>query len=244
MNMEEIVFASSAYSSVFDPEVSLFVNSIRKYAGNLSDKPIWLFIPTEEKKIPEEVFKKYEALNVTLYPTLAEEEDYRFPFVNTVFSSYKAETLAKAKSKLLAWIGINSIIINEPTKFILDEDKNLGYRPVHHILIGSVFNEPITDFWKYIYEKCDVNVESLFPMKTHVDGKILRPYFNSGFLIVRPMKGLFQKWWKKYSELYKDPFFSEFYQRSDFYVTFIHQAVLSAVILSYLQKEEMEELPF
>ena len=242
--MEELVFASSAYSSVFDPEISLFVKSIRKYAGKFSSNPIWLFIPTKEDEIPKNIVEKYTSLNVTLHPTIAEEEDSKFPFVNTVYSAFKAESLAKTKAKFLAWIGINSLIINEPKHFILDEQKNLGYRPVHHTLIGSVFDEPISDFWKYIYEKCNVSEEQVFSMQTHVDGKILRPYFNSGFLITRPERGLFQKWWKEYSKLYKDQFFMDYYLKSDFYVTFIHQVVLSAVILANLKKEEIEELPF
>ena len=149
--MEELVFASSAYSSVSDPEVSLFVNSIRKYAGKYANNPIWLFIPTQEKEIPERIREKYSSMNVTLFPTLITEEDYKFPFVNTVYSASKAESLAKNESKYLAWMGINSLIINEPKQFILDESKNLGYRPVHHTLIGSIYDEPINDFWKYIY---------------------------------------------------------------------------------------------
>ncbi len=242
--MEELIFASSAYSNVSDPEVSLFVNSIRKYAGSFSSNPIWLFIPTKEDEIPEDIIEKYSSLNVTLFPTIAEEEDYRFPFVNTVYSTFRAESLAKGKTKLLAWIGINSIIINEPKHFILNEQKNLGYRPVHHTLIGSVLDDPIDDFWKYIYEKCNVSEEQVFPMKTHVDGKKLRPYFNSGFLVVRPERGLFQIWWEKYRELYKDPFFSNFYKKSDYYTIFTHQAVLSGVILANLERDEIEELPF
>ena len=242
--MEQIVFASMSYSNVLDPHVSLFVNSIRKYAGTFSTNPIWLFVPTDEEEIPEDVRENYSSMNVTLFPVITHEEDSKFPFVNTAYAASKAEALAKNKTKLLAWIGINSIIINEPKHFILDEQKNLGYRPVHHTLIGSVFDEPIDNFWKVIYETCNVSEDQIFPMKTHVDGKIIRPYFNSGFQVVRPSRGLFQLWWDKFRELYKDPIFSDYYNKSDLYVTFIHQAVLSGVILSNLRKEELIELPF
>ena len=38
--------------------------------------------------------------------------------------------------------------------------------------------------------------------------------------------------------------FREFYEEDDLYVTFVHQAVLSGIFLSYLSKEETLELPF
>ncbi|MBD3190837.1 MAG: hypothetical protein GF308_09350 [Candidatus Heimdallarchaeota archaeon] len=81
-------------------------------------------------------------------------------------------------------------------------------------------------------------------MNTHVDHNTLRPYFNSGYLIVRPERGLFQKWWDYYKKIYCDPDFDEFYEKNDLYRIFIHQAVLSAVVISTLKREELQELSF
>ncbi|MFX0114160.1 MAG: hypothetical protein ACFFB3_06405, partial [Candidatus Hodarchaeota archaeon] len=124
------------------------------------------------------------------------------------------------------------------------EGKNLGYRPVHHTLVGSIYSEPIDSFWELVYRKCDVSENKLFPMRTHVDHNTLRPYFNAGFLIVKPEKGLLQTWWNKFRELYCDPGFEEHYRKNELYLVFIHQAVLAGVILSVMDQQELQELPF
>ncbi len=51
-------------------------------------------------------------------------------------------------------------------------------------------------------------------------------------------------WWNKYKEIYKDLDFKNFYDKNNLYITFIHQAVLSALILLNFEKEELEILPF
>ncbi|MFW9853152.1 MAG: hypothetical protein ACFFDS_09425 [Candidatus Thorarchaeota archaeon] len=241
-NKEKIIFSYVAFDS--NPETLILPESIRKFAGKFSQSKIWMFIPNSKDKLKQEVIEKLSALEVEIIPFTIDLEILKFPFTSTVCAAAEAEKLALGKTEFLVRLGTNSIVIKEPKHFLLEGNKNLGYRPVHHTLIGSIFDEPIDEFWKCIYEKTNVKEENIFPMQTHVDGKILRPYFNSGFLIVRPERGLFKEWWNKYKELYKDPKFKKFYKKDDLYVTFIHQAVLSGVILSKLENHEIQELPF
>jgi len=240
--VEELIFACPTNGS--EPEIPILVASIRKFAGKYSTNPIWILIPNSIDKLSEKLKTQLEAMEVEIIPFEANPKDLQFPFVMDALAAAKAERLAQEKGKILAWLDINTLIIKEPKHFLLEDEINLGYRPVHHTLIGSVYDEEVDSFWELIYEKCNVAKEKIFPMKTHVDGKILRPYVNSGFLIVRPERGLLQKWANCYLELYKDPEFDQFFTKDNLYTIFIHQAVLSAVIMSYLEKEEMKELPF
>jgi hypothetical protein len=239
---EKIIFSYIAWNTF--PQTTILPESIRKFAGSFSQSKIWMFIPNSKYKLSKEIIKELSSLDVEIIPFEIDSEVLKFPFTSSVCAAAEAEKLAQGKTEILVWFGTNSIIINEPIQFLLEVNKNLGYKPVHHTLIGSVFDEPIDDFWKTIYDKTEVKEENIFPMQTHVDGKILRPYFNSGFLIVKPERGLFQEWWNKYKVLYNDPVFEEFYKKDELYVTFIHQAVLSGVILSKLKNHEIQELPF
>ncbi|NHK30068.1 MAG: hypothetical protein FK730_01865 [Asgard group archaeon] len=227
------------------PEPLILAESIRKFGGRFANSPIWAFTPIKEEDFPKEVKEQFLSLKVQLiHFELDHDVNAKFPFIDSVSAAAIAESLAINKSKFLVWYGINSIILKEPTDFLLNKDKNLGYRPVHHTLIGSIYDEPIDSFWKIIYEKCNVSEDSIFPMKSHVDHNILRPYFNSGFLIIRPERLLMQNYWRKYKELYNDPIFDEFYKKDDLYITFIHQAVLSGVILSIMDYDEICELSY
>ena len=240
--MNDLIFAFN--SNAEDKETSILIESLRTFTGKFSNSPIWLFTHKELDEISEKRRKILDSLNVTIKKIEIDKEILKFPFISHVRSAAQAEEEAKNQTKNLAFLGTNTIFIQEPKEFILKEGINLGYRPVHHTLIGSIFERPIDKFWSLIYQKCNVNEEKVFPMKTHVDGNILRPYINSGYLIVNPKRGFLSDWWKYYQKTYYDPDFKEFYRKNDLYVTFIHQAVLSAVMLTQLNKKEIYELPF
>ncbi|MHA1198916.1 MAG: hypothetical protein ACTSQF_06145 [Candidatus Heimdallarchaeaceae archaeon] len=240
--MHDLIFAYS--SGIEDVETLILAESIREFAGKFSNSPIWLYTIKEQEEISEERRQKLESLDVTIKQIKVDKEIAKFPFIDHVCAAAQAEEEAKEIAKNLVYLGTNAFIIKEPKEFILQEGINLGYRPVHHKLIGSLFDENIDRFWEIIYEKCNVTEDKIFPMKTHVDGNILRPYINSGYLIVNPRRGFLGEWWKYYQKLYNYQNFKEFYEKDDLYLTFIHQAVLSGVFLSFLSKNEVKELPF
>jgi len=142
-----------------------------------------------------------------------------------------------------AWLDSNTLVLNEPQEFLLPPTKSLGFRPVHHTLIGSRYAERLDPFWTQVYDFCQVPQDRVFPMVTHVDATQIRPYFNAGILITRPTNRLFQIWHDTFFELYQKPQCQEFYQRDKRYEIFIHQAALSGVILSMFPTEELLELP-
>ncbi|MFX1485368.1 MAG: hypothetical protein ACFFCP_19520 [Promethearchaeota archaeon] len=239
---EKLVFASIMGPS--DGEITnaiLFAESIRAFAGALSKMPIWFFTPELEKEIPSEVKAHLTRLNVNLITFQLDKEVLEFPFAGQVFAKALAEITSSSQSELLAWMNTNSIILKEPTEFLIEKGKSLGYRPVHHTLIGSRYAEPLDEFWSLIYEYCKVPEERVFPMVTHVDGETLRPYFNAGILVTRPENQLFRKYRDCFLKVYKKPKLQEFYRKDSRYAIFIHQAVLSGVIMSVLPTEELQE---
>lgn len=240
--MERLGFACA--SSGLDVETLIFVASIRQFAGPLSDSPIWMFIPRSRNEIPRNIKERFVSLDVKIIPFSVNPEFRKFPFTTYVFATARAESFVKDKTEILAWLLPDTLIMNTPKHFLLKREKNLGYRPVHHTLVGSIYNDPIDPFWDLIYRKCNVTNDKVFPMKTHVDHNTIRPYFNAGFLIVRPEMGLCQSWWKRFKKLYRDPSFEEFYQKDKRYSIFMHQAILAGVILSNMEKKELQELPF
>jgi len=239
--MKNLIYAYMSDCS--DPKDLILAASIRKFGGSLSDNPIWVLIPRTVESVAKRMRELFLSMNVRLI-SFSREDEPDFPFITHVLAAANAELLAKEKTKLLAWLGSNTIIFNEPTHFLLDDDKNLGYRPVHHTNIGSFFDEPIDPFWEQVYQKCDVSNEQIFPMKTHVDHNKLRPYFNAGCLIIRPEKGLLQSWWNFYKYLFNEQSFQDYYKKNYLYAIFIHQAILSGVILSTMDRTELFELPF
>ncbi len=244
MNQEEIIFSSIVYPTESSQRNALLlVDSIRTFAGAMAQTPIWFFIPEYGKDLSPKIKEELVALKVNLIKFQIDKEDIRFPFTADIIAASLAESKASGQTDFLVWLGTNTIFLQEPTEFILPQDKNFGYRPVHHTLIGSLFDKQIDQFWKLIYQYCKVPNDHIFPMTTHVDGNIIRPYFNAGLLVVRPEKHLLRSWDETFFQVYQEPELLKLYQQDERYTIFIQQAILSGVVLSTLPKNEIQELP-
>ncbi|MHA1976470.1 MAG: hypothetical protein ACW98I_06215 [Candidatus Hodarchaeales archaeon] len=240
--MENMVFA--CVSSGTDIRTLYLVASIREFAGTFSDCPIYIVVPKSENKLPSEYVRQLLAMDAKFLAFTPDSEFNNFPFAGFVQAAATAEAFAKENKQLLAWLTLDTLVLNPPTEFSLDKDIKVGYAPVHHTLIGSIYDKPIDSFWNFVYDKCGVSTDNVFPVRTHVDGNMLRPYFNAGCLIIRPVEDLFHLWLTKFKEIYQHPKIIEYYEENYLYKIFIHQVVLAGVILSSVDKEELMELPF
>ncbi|MHA1934284.1 MAG: hypothetical protein ACW97A_03290 [Candidatus Thorarchaeota archaeon] len=239
---EQLIFASTVFpTESSETDAILLAESIRAFSGSSSNCTIWYFFPNTNTPISSSARTIFDSLDATLIPFEIDKEVLQFPFTGNAHAAALAESMASGKTELLAWLAANTVIVQEPREFILQEDKDLGYRPVHHTLIGSRFEEPIDEFWKQVYIYCKVSEDSIFPMRTHVDDTLIRPYFNAGILIARPEKKMLQSWRDTFISVYQDPFLFELYKKDHRYAIFIHQAILSGVILSIFSAEEIQE---
>jgi len=241
---EELIISSIVYPRrSSETNALLLAESIRAFAGSLSRSPIWCFAPELGEPLSRAFMERLQSLDVTLIPFEFDREVLRFPFTAVAHAASLAESKALGKVEILAWLNPNSVVLKEPKDFLLGEGQSLGYRPVHHTLVGSRFNEPLDPFWKLIYSYCGVPEDRVFPMKTHVDNTVIRPYFNAGFIVTRPGKGLLRAWRDTYLRVYREPPLQELYRQDGRYRIFVHQAVLSGVILSTFSTDEIQELP-
>ena len=240
----KLVFASLVFpDKTSETDALLLVESIRSFAESLSQAPIWCFTPENKERLSSTIEEKLIALKVSLIPFRIDHEIQQFPFAGKVLAAALAESMSSDQTDFLTWLDTNTVVLQEPKDFLLREGKNLGFRPVHHTLIGSRYEEPLNAFWTLIYDYCDVPRDRIFPMMTHVDGTRIRPYFNAGLLVTRPEKHLFQAWRNIFFRVCREPSFQEFYEQDNRYAVFMHQAVLSGVILSKLAIDELQELP-
>lgn len=240
----ELTFASIVFPNPgYETNSVLFSESVREFGGSLSESRIQMYYPEYDKQLSQNFIDRMSNLNVELIPFQLDLEVLRFPFTAHAHAAALAETKNLGKTEILAWMASNTILLREPKDFLLSKSIALGYRPVHHTLLGLRYDEPLDPFWTKIYEICNVPSENIFPMQPHVEEFLIRPYFNAGILITRPERQLFQNWRDTFFNAYSDDSFQEFYKDDNRYAIFIHQAILSAVILAMLKKEELLELP-
>ena len=240
----KLVFVTVAYPVQWsESNTLLLVESIRNFGGDLARSPVWCYVPDFGKQPSDQFKRRMLDLHAELIPFEIDKEIARFFFAADIRAAALAESMATGKIPFLCWLASNTIVLQEPADFILASDKNLGYRPVHHTNVGAIYDDPVDEFWSLVYRSCKVPEHRIFPMKTHVDANVIRPYFNAGVLVTRPDNGLFRKWHDTFFEVYKTPEFAALYERDERYTIFIHQAILSGVILALFGRGEIQELP-
>ena len=239
--MQKLIFTTLALSGKSELDTLLMVKSIRTFGGDLAANPIWIMVPKKSGTLSTPVQEKLSHLNAKIIFFEVASEILNFPFATKIVAAAFAEDRANGHNKKLIFMDSDTLVLQEPTEFLIADDKSLGYRPVHHKLIGSAWNEELDSFWKLIYEVCDVSDENIFPMMTHT-GEQIRPYFNAGMFILRPERGLLAQWKDVFLKWYRQPEFRTYYEKDQLYAIFIHQAIFTGVLLHNLKPDEMQEL--
>ncbi|MBN1426096.1 hypothetical protein JXA88_16220 [Candidatus Fermentibacteria bacterium] len=222
--------------------IRLMVESLRAFGGKLHQAPVRVYLPPTLIPLDGKAEKSFRELSVDFRVSQAPDDALRFPFSRKVFAAAQAEGEAEGHATTLVYLDEDTIILDEPTGFELTSG-TLAYRPVMHQNIGSVYDAPLDEFWERVYEKLEVPPRAVFPMPTVADGKVLRPYFNAGLLVVNPEAGLLRQWAKDFPVLYRDSVFVDWCRADKFKAIFLHQAALSATILCTVSRDSMTLLP-
>ncbi len=236
----KIHFATLISRRYWTRETILQVKSLRTFGGEFANQPVTAFIPKGQSLSPE-TETEIGQLGIQVAEYTFPEAAGNFPLGFIPFGAAAAEAHLAKQCELLAWLLPDTLILAPPTGFALPDEKTLAYRPVHHQNVGSSFNQPPDAFWEKVYHYTDVPEGRLFRMMTCYQEEV-RPYFNAGIIAVRPRSGILRQWAKVFERTFQHPDFTPFYEDQR-YAIFMHQAILSGVILHLLSQEELVCLP-
>jgi len=243
MQKSQIVFATYAQDKEDLHWALVMFESVRSFAGNFKDSPLWLYLVDATPEIETLVAVRQSALGYVVKKCPTPIEARSFFFYGKVFASAMAEGEAAGRFKFLAWLDPDVVFVGQPDAFILPENVSLGCRPVMHQLIGSSYDQPPDEFWSRLYQKLDVPDSAIFPVVTPIDEARIRAYFNAGMLIVRPERGILQGWPEAFAQVYSDSVFAEWTKSDRLKAIFLHQAALAGNILANLTRAKIFELP-
>jgi len=221
----------------------MLFDSLRTFGGELGDSLCIILVPEKGEPLPDKAREQLSLLDVRLLPFDMDEGAVRFPLASVVYAAARAEQQVHDETEILVWTNEDTLIVSPPSDFLLEEGINFAYRPVHHTKISSVYGKPPDDFWSLIYQYCGIEEGKAFPMETCTRDNTIRAHFNAGLLVVRPEQLLLEKWLDHFRELYQHPDFRPFFKEDVLYMVFMHQTVLSGVVLSMFKRRELLELP-
>jgi hypothetical protein len=238
--MESLIFVSLASSRAHARDVLLLAATLRRFGGELSNASLWMLFPAGAEKLAVHQLEALNQLNVRVVLFRLDERLRRFPFAAKVQAAAAAEREAR-KRDLLVWMDRDTLVLNEPGAFRLPAGTTLGYRPVHHRLIGLAWDTPRDAFWQLIDAHCQVPHDRFFPMTTHA-GEQIQPYFNAGSFVVRPDLGLLRAWWDRFQSACRLAALAPFLEQDPRYAIFLHQAIFTGVLLHTLKQTDMRAL--
>jgi hypothetical protein len=225
-------------SQVEARQVKLLIESLRKFGGRLGDFPVWIFF-TDMKF--SESFSDYG--EIKLFQLEMEPVFRQFPLADKVLACAKAEEMAAlADVQTLVWLNPDCLIFNPPGLFMLGEQYDAAFRPVHIRNVGSLASEPLDGYWQCIYQV--VKVDNVpYTVESFVDAQTIRPYLNTHCFSINPAKGILQAWRAYFSTLLLDKEFQENYCNDALHQIFLHQAVLSALVMKLIEQKRIMWLP-
>jgi len=235
-----LTFATLAVPGLPARQTALLAAGIRAFGGALAEAPIRVFVPEGLVRVEGEIGPDLARLGVDLLPLTIESPAGEVPFGRKAAAAAAVES-ASADTPLLAWLDRDTLVLREPSAFLLAAGVALGYRPVHHRLIGTEWGRSPDGFWSRIWQVCGVPEDRQFPMTTSV-GERIRPYLNAGLLVVRPERGLLAAWDRGLRAARQDQELGAWCEHSERHLLFLHQAVLTAVALATLDPAEMADL--
>jgi len=238
MTGDQIVFLILASTANQISGARLLIDSIRSFGGTMSHYPVWLF-EADPQKAP---CKDLESEGVRVLSLTVPDSVRHYWFADKVYVCARAEELAAPEVQSLIWFSPDCLIIKPPLLFDLGPSLDAAMRPVHIRNIGLPARDPVDDFWKKIYET--VGVEDMeTTVESFVDQERIRAYFNSHAFAVNPSKGVLRRWFTCFESLVCDKQFQSGPCRDKRHQIFLHQAVLSALIVALLDPQRVRSLP-
>jgi hypothetical protein len=235
--VDQTVFVTLARTVQDRSYARMLIDSIRSFGGALSQCSIRVF-----EADPQEAPRGDLGAGVQVIPLSTPETVRGYAFADKVWACARAEELATSEVRSLVWIDPVCLVIQPPVLFDLAPSWSAAVRPVHIQNVGLGAREPLDGFWGRVYEAVGVrDIETR--VETFVDGARIRSYFNSHAFAVDPSARLLRRWFEQFEALVCDQEFQARSCQDELHQVFLHQALLSALLVTSLAPSRIRVLP-
>jgi len=237
-NAARLAFVTYIQFDAQEYSAAMLVDSIRRWGGEYADAPIYVVLAD-----PERTGFRLKDKKVEFVPLDLSDSVRAFPLAAKAFAAAKVEEMTTGKVGTLVWLDPGTLILGPPKESDLTNGAAAAVAPVHLVNTGQADNEPVDAYWGPIYKRCGLDSKTIFPVETFIDCKKIRAWLNCGMFSVRPERGLWREWATILGEFLADRDYQRTAIADRAHRTFLHQAVISALIVSRLDRREIRMLP-
>ena len=235
------IFAIVTYvgNDIQERSARAFIKSVRELGGKYRDSKIYIIL-ANPVNFPGDSLK---GANVILLPLEMDPEFSKYPLAIKAFVSAQVEKIVKDEVTSLAWFDPATLVLNSLDELDLENKYGVAIRPVSLVnTIGIVPGSEPNDYWAPIYEELGLNFKNVPAYETVVDEKSIQPYFNCEIFAVDPSLGIFTEWARLLTKFLKDENYQKNVCTTFLRRLFLHQAILSGVIISRVNPKNIKPL--
>jgi len=223
-----------------EKKAEALIKSLRRFGGDYGGVPVYVVLGNP-KDVPCERLRQD---GVQLVPTDAAELGRRYPLAIKAYAAAQIERLAADRFDTLAWFDPETLIVGPLQALDLRDRFDAAVKPVFKVNnVGLAANAPPDAFWKPIYRATGLDPAKIPIVKSILEGQPIKAYFNCEIFSVRPRVGIFREWAARLEPFLKDQEYQRTACLDSLHRLFLHQAVLSAVIVSKTRASRRGELP-
>ena len=229
--------------------------SRRTCGGTWQKTPVIGFLPEDAGAVDGAIVEQLGSVGVEIRRSRTPEAARWFFYGGKPYAAAQAEAEAvgagggdassegagAAPVEILAWLDLDTVLLDQPREFDLAPEIALAYCPVMHNRSGTPYDEAPDPFWSRIYDLLSLSDDLLFPMITPADHQKIRAYFHCGHLAVRPEKGILRQWASDFSVLAGDSALVAMCRESRDQRIFLHQTALTSAVLHRLNRSAFTE---
>jgi hypothetical protein len=235
---EKTCFFTIVRSPESKRNVQFLLKSLQAFGGAMRNHPVLIFQIHPDK----EAELDFGGENVHVIPVNEDRALRHYWFGEKVYICSLAEEMVQGHVRSLVWLGAQCLILHPPVQLDLENSHDAAFRPVHIKNIGLAVDDPLDSFWRAVYDAVGID-DCPYAIRSFVDGHTIRAYFNTHLFSVNPSFGILQTWLDHFREMVSDLDFQSGPCNDQEHQIFLHQAILSALIVKMLDWERVRILP-
>jgi hypothetical protein len=235
---KDTLFVTIVHSEVQRACARMLIDSLHRFGGEMAEAPVWVFEANPYKVPCRELVKPGVELQTLVVPQTIRG----YLFAEKVSACALAEGRAPEEVRTLIWLDPAMLMVAPPVEYLCEPPTLAAVRPVHIQNVGSLRNALPSAYWQGIFHSLGVQDVEL-SVESFVDDKPLRAYFNTHAFAIDPRQAVLRHWLFEFEKLVLNRRFQAEACSSEDRQVFLHQAVLSTLLASRFDAEQIHILP-
>lgn len=237
---QQVVFATLVARGAEERSAATLIESIRAFAGTYREAPVYVVVADLER-FP---CARAKALGATLLPLDIPEAARSYPFAAKSYAAAQVEGLVAGTARTMVWTDAETLLLAPPAHLVLREGAAVALKPVFKLnTIGQAPGTAPDAFWGPLYEAAGVNLAAVPVVQIFETGESVRAYYNCGVIAYDPSRGICREWAALLTRFIEDTTYQKAACSDVLHRIFLHQALLSALIVARTSDAERLALP-